>query len=162
MTNLEGPPHPDSGPIPALEAVALLYGWLRELRAELATLTVLSRPATRRIERALVDLEDLLSDVRSALVLLAFERSEDGPARRGIVVDRCTEMLATWRAGMEGEDSRRADHARDFFARFMPCLAEVLEDVVRNLSEYRSAEVRNERRAEEERRLLARPDLPVM
>ena len=107
----------------ALAAGAKLCGWLRELRTQLAAETLLSRPSVRRVEGALADLEDLLFEARSALILLSVEGARDPTACRGIVVDRCREILATWREGMDEAESRKADHERDAFARFMPCLA---------------------------------------
>ena len=63
---------------------------------------------------------------------------------------------------MDEAESRKADHERDAFARFMPCLAGALEEIVGGLSPRREAEAQNEKRAEEDRRLLSRTDLPVM
>jgi len=153
---------PPPGPIAALEAVDVLDGRLREQRAALASETLLSRPSVRRIERAICDLEDLLAEIRVPLLVLAFESAQSPPACRSVVVDRCREILATWRAGMEEAESRSADRERDLFARLLPRLADALEAIVEAIFPKRKSEADEEKRLEEERQLLARADLPVM
>lgn len=157
-----GPASRPPSTLAALEAVDVLDGWLREQRAALASETLLSRPSVRRIEGAFGDLEDLLEEVRVPLLVLAFESAQSPSACRGVVVDRCREILATWRAGMEKAEARSADRERDLFARFLPRLADSTEAIVEAIFPRRKGEAGEEKRAEEKRQLLARADLPVM
>lgn len=162
MTNAEDPRTLAHGARAALEAVGRLDDWLCELRADLATEALLSRPSVRRTEGAISELEDLLAEARSALVVLAFEGAREVTTCRELVVNRCREILATWECGMAQEEARSADRARDFFAGFRGRLADALEQIVESLYPQRKHEEAAARRAEEERRILARTDLPLM
>ena len=75
-----------------------------------------------------------------------------------------------WRRGDALQGARRdrggglleGGHGRDLFAGLMPHVADVLEDDIRIRSACRSSAAVDERRTEEERRLLAHSDLPVI
>ncbi|MHB8796989.1 MAG: hypothetical protein ACYDBY_00870 [Thermoanaerobaculia bacterium] len=163
MPSPERIPFRASGAIAALEAAGVLGEWLREQRSALASETPFSRPAVRRIERALLDQEDLLTEIRTALLqVLAFESAESSAVCRGVVADRCRESLATWRAGMEEAESRSADRERDHFARSLLGLADALEAIVESVYPRRDDEVGGERRAGAKRPPFARAGLPVM
>lgn len=146
----------------ALELVAVVDGWLRELRTELAADPAISRPSVRRIEGAISDLEDLLVECRNALMLLAFESARNTEVCREVAVERLGEMLGTWEAAMREAEARKADRARAFFEYFLGTLGHAIEKMVKHLSPLQPADAREERRREEEERMLTRRDLPVM
>lgn len=163
MTSSDLTPSGASGALAALMAVGVLDEWLREQRSALSPEMPFSRPTVRRIERALLDLEDLLTEVRTALLqALAFESAESAAVCRGVVADRCRESLATWRAGMEEAESRSADRERDHFARTLPGLADALEAIVECVYPRRMGEASGDERAGAKRTPPAKAGLPVM
>lgn len=145
----------------ALGSVVDLERWLRELRAE-ATREVLSMASRRRIEAVLTEAEENLLEFRAALLVLAYGRAADPGACIEVVTERAREILASWRVAVETAQARSTEREAGFLERFGPLLAVELRKVVENLRRGPLHDPAAEKRLDEERRLLARPDLPVM
>ena len=93
----------------------------------------LSRPAIRRAESAVLELEELLEEASGALVALVLEEAWDPASHRKLVLERCREMLGTWESGLESEKARKSDCGLDVFAPFVPRLVDALEAIVSSL-----------------------------
>ncbi len=145
----------------ALGSVVDLERWLRELRAE-ATREVLSMASRRRIEAVLTEAEENLLELSPALLVLAFGRAADPGACREVVTERAREILASWRVAVEAAQARNADREAGLLDRFGPLLTVELRKIVESLRRGPIPSPAAEKRLDEERRLLARPDLPVM
>ncbi len=167
-TSTDAAPEPEDrhalaeGARAALDAAEILGEALCTLRAELAAEVRLSRPAVRRAESAVLELEELLEEASGALVALVLEEAWDPASHRKLVLERCREMLGTWESGLESEKARKSDCGLDVFAPFVPRLVDALEAIVSSLYPGRKGRIESSRRAERERRRQARTDLPVM
>lgn len=145
----------------AVGSVLTLEVWLRELRTEVPEV-VLSMASRRRISAALAEAEENLLEIRPILYLLAYGKAADPSACRLAVTERACESLASWRVAVEAARARGAEREGEFLNRFGPLLAAELRKVVESLRNAQLPDPATERRLQEDLRLLARPDIPVM
>lgn len=142
--------------------VADLENGLHELRVAVAQEPSMSSASRRRVEVAIVEAEELLLDVRTALLLLAFGGAADPLACREMAISRAREMLAGWRVALEAAEPRKAQLEIDLLKRLWPLLTDSLEKIALSLQDAGPRSEAELRRREEARQLLDRPNLPVM